>query len=41
MKTMIFKNGIFAMLMLAFVLVVLPSCDKEEETRIRLSRSRS
>jgi hypothetical protein len=32
MKTMIFKNGIFAMLMLAFALVTLPSCDKEEET---------
>ena len=32
MKTMIFKNGMFAMLMLAFALVALPSCDKEEET---------
>jgi hypothetical protein len=32
MKTMLFKNGIFATLMLAFLLATLPSCDKNEET---------
>jgi hypothetical protein len=32
MKTMHLKNGIFTMLMLAFTLVALPSCDKEDET---------
>ncbi len=32
MKTLIFKNGIFAMLMLAVALIALPSCNKEEET---------
>ena len=32
MKTMLLKNGIFTMLMFAFILVALPSCDKDEET---------
>lgn len=32
MKTMLLKNGIFTMLMAAFMLVALPSCDKEGET---------
>ena len=32
MNTMLLKNGIITMLMFAFILVALPSCDKEEET---------
>jgi hypothetical protein len=32
MKTMFLKNGIFTMLMFAFIQVMLPSCNKDSET---------
>jgi hypothetical protein len=32
MKTMFFKNGLLTLLMSAFMILALPSCDKEEET---------
>jgi hypothetical protein len=32
MKTMLLKNGIITTLMFAFMMVALPSCDKNEET---------